>query len=176
MCIRDRNEAEDRDLDPIEREIYRIDLKDLKRTALTNRDGPDSNPLVSPNGKLIAYTGYDDKVLSYQQTQLYVMNADGSDRQLLSKDFDRSIGRLAWNGNREIIAQVDNAGETDLVNFNLNGSASTRVSGLGGTAFGRPYSGSSFSLSSDGTVAYTCLLYTSPSPRDATLSRMPSSA
>ena len=26
------------------------------------------------------------------------------------------------------------------------------------------------------TMAYTCLLYTSPSPRDATLSRMPSSA
>ena len=26
------------------------------------------------------------------------------------------------------------------------------------------------------TVTYTCLLYTSPSPRDATLSRMPSSA
>ena len=25
-------------------------------------------------------------------------------------------------------------------------------------------------------MAYTCLLYTSPSPRDATLSRMPSSA
>ena len=69
------NEAEDRDLDPIESEIYRIDLKDLKRTALTKRDGPDGNPLVSPNGKLIAYTGYDDKVLSYQQTQLYVMNA-----------------------------------------------------------------------------------------------------
>ena len=64
------NEAEDRDLDPIESEIYRIDLKDLKRTALTKRDGPDGNPLVSPNGKLIAYTGYDDKVLSYQQTQL----------------------------------------------------------------------------------------------------------
>ena len=124
---------------------------------------------------------------------------------------------------RKIIAQVDNAGETDLVNFSLNGSASTRVSGLGGTAFGRPYSGASFSLSSDGTVAYTigspdkpadiavlgnggkprvltdlnadvlpyldmarieeikvesshCLLYTSPSPRDRTRSRMPSSA
>ena len=26
------------------------------------------------------------------------------------------------------------------------------------------------------SVSYTCLLYTSPSPRDATLSRMPSSA
>ena len=27
-----------------------------------------------------------------------------------------------------------------------------------------------------GTLVYVCLLYTSPSPRDATLSRMPSSA
>jgi len=27
-----------------------------------------------------------------------------------------------------------------------------------------------------GLLAYLCLLYTSPSPRDATLSRMPSSA
>ena len=35
-----------------------------------------------------------------------------------------------------------------------------------------------FSVSSDGSVSSdtSCLLYTSPSPRDATLSRMPSSA
>ena len=31
-------------------------------------------------------------------------------------------------------------------------------------------------LSYNDGAAYTCLLYTSPSPRDATLSRMPSSA
>ena len=31
-------------------------------------------------------------------------------------------------------------------------------------------------INPDGTYQYTCLLYTSPSPRDATLSRMPSSA
>ena len=31
-------------------------------------------------------------------------------------------------------------------------------------------------MSRSGTTAITCLLYTSPSPRDATLSRMPSSA
>ena len=33
-----------------------------------------------------------------------------------------------------------------------------------------------FSGSNPGRRAYSCLLYTSPSPRDATLSRMPSSA
>ena len=31
-------------------------------------------------------------------------------------------------------------------------------------------------ISASGTTAYTCLLYTSPSPRDGLLSRMPSSA
>ncbi|MDA8708427.1 S9 family peptidase [Hellea sp.] len=149
------NEAEDRALDPIEREIYRINLEDLSRTALTSRDGPDRNPHVSPNGKLIAYTGFDDKVLSYQQTQLYVMNADGSNPRLLSGDFDRSIGAIAWDGNNKIVAQVDNAGAIDLVDFSLTGSSSIRISGLGGTAFGRPYGGASFSLSSGGIAAYT---------------------
>ena len=33
-----------------------------------------------------------------------------------------------------------------------------------------------FSALKDQHIEYTCLLYTSPSPRDATLSRMPSSA
>ena len=33
-----------------------------------------------------------------------------------------------------------------------------------------------FSVSGDGNLVKICLLYTSPSPRDATLSRMPSSA
>ena len=36
--------------------------------------------------------------------------------------------------------------------------------------------GDSFRYERDESKAYTCLLYTSPSPRDATLSRMPSSA
>ena len=38
------------------------------------------------------------------------------------------------------------------------------------------YRGTPASMAADGTLIGTCLLYTSPSPRDATLSRMPSSA
>ena len=32
---------------------------------------------VSPDGRTIAYTGYDDQVQTYQVTKLYVMNANG---------------------------------------------------------------------------------------------------
>ena len=42
-----------------ESEIYRADLATGEITVLTRRKGPDNNPVPSPDGKLIAYTGYD---------------------------------------------------------------------------------------------------------------------
>ena len=41
--------------------------------------GPDGEPVVSPDGRLIAYTGFDDKRLGYQNTVLYVMDRDGGE-------------------------------------------------------------------------------------------------
>ena len=58
------------------REIYAIDLKSLAVTPLTDRKGPDTNPTVSPDGKLIAYTGYDDKNFTSHLANLYLMDAD----------------------------------------------------------------------------------------------------
>ena len=64
------NEAEDRDLDPIESEIYAVNLNDLSRTVLTTRDGPDLLPVPSPDGSKVAYLGYDALVKSYQENDL----------------------------------------------------------------------------------------------------------
>ena len=38
----------------------------------TDRRGPDRAPAVSPDGKHVAYLGFDDKRLGYQATQLYL--------------------------------------------------------------------------------------------------------
>ena len=81
------NDVENADLDPIESEIYKVALSDGSRTALTQRDGPDVAPRVSPDRSRIAYLGYDDKLKAYQQTDVYVMNPDRvgqpqSDRRL----------------------------------------------------------------------------------------------
>ncbi|MEL7285244.1 MAG: DPP IV N-terminal domain-containing protein, partial [Pseudomonadota bacterium] len=93
------NAAEDRELDPIESEIYAVNLADLSQTALTSRDGPDLSPTVSPDGSKIAYLGYDDLVKSYQQADLYVMNADGSHVTELAAEFDRSFSAVTWHPN-----------------------------------------------------------------------------
>ncbi|MEL6825876.1 MAG: S9 family peptidase [Pseudomonadota bacterium] len=142
------NEAEDRDLDPIESEIYAVNLNDLSRTALTTRDGPDLLPVPSPDGSKVAYLGYDDLVKSYQENDLYVMNADGTGVTELAADFDRSFGPLAWHPNgRSVISQIENSGVIDLVSVSMNGEVETLLTNLGGTSIGRPYAAGSFSVS-----------------------------
>ena len=42
-------------------EIYAVDVKTLEVKPLTDRKGPDANPIASPDGRWIAYTGYDDR-------------------------------------------------------------------------------------------------------------------
>lgn len=152
------NDAEDRDLDPIESEIYAVSLSDLSQTALTSRDGPDTAPTVSPDGSKIAYLGFDDLVRSYQQIDLYVMNADGSEPTELAADFDRSFGPLTWHPNgRSLISQIENAGVIDLVSISMSGEVETLVTNVGGTSIGRPYASGSYSVSNTRrpVIAYT---------------------
>lgn len=152
------NDVENAELDPIESEIYAVGLNDLERSVLTTRDGPDQSPAVSPDGSKIAYLGYDDLVKSYQQTDLFVMDADGSNVVELAADFDRSFDRVVWHPNgRSLIAQIENAGVIDLVSITMDGAVETMVTNLGGTSIGRPYASGSFSVSDTRrpVIAYT---------------------
>lgn len=151
------NTAEDRDMDLIESEIYAIELNDLSVTALTSRDGPDDGPIVSPNGKTIAYIGYDDKVLSYQQSNLYLMNADGTKQRELAADFSGSIGQIKWEStNKSLMFSSEDHGVISLYRVDLKGRVSKIMTGIGGGSIGRPYANGSFSIShhSKPTIAY----------------------
>ncbi len=149
------NPAADADLDPVENEIHAVELGNLSIRALTTRDGPDFDPAVSPDGKLIAFRGYDDKLLSYQQTDLYVMAPDGSDVRNLTADYDRSIDAIAWRDNA-ILVQAEVDGDIVINEISLRGKASTIQTGVGGTSIGRPYAGGSFSVAREsGDIAFT---------------------
>src|SRR5215213_6237874 len=58
-------------------EIYRLDLASGALTALTSRDGPDAAPEVSPDGRTIAFLGFDDSPKAFEQAHIYVMSAAG---------------------------------------------------------------------------------------------------
>ncbi len=149
------NRRSDWNLEVTDSSVYKLDIHSGKLTQLTDRYGPEANPVVSPNGKLIAYLGFEDKHQGYQLTELYVMNADGSNTKLLTKDLDRSVGGPQWYGDNKLYFQYDDRGNTNIVRSDLKGKRKLVANNLGGTSFGRPYSGGSFTVSKSGRVTFT---------------------
>ncbi len=78
-------------------EIYSLNLKNNQINALTTRDGADGEPAISPNGKLIAYTGNDRNDDTYNVTKIYLMDADGQNKKVLTETFDRAPNNLMWD-------------------------------------------------------------------------------
>ncbi|THD69852.1 S9 family peptidase [Robertkochia marina] len=141
-------------------EIYRLDLKDLNITALTNKKGPDDNPVVSPDGKTIAFRGFEDQVQTYQTEDLFVMDIDGQNMRSLTDQLDRSVFALTWNKKGDkIYFMYDDKGNTKIAYTDLKGNIKTIAHNLGGTSVGRPYGGGSYSVSAKERIAYT---YTTP--------------
>ncbi len=137
-------------------EIYRLDIATGKVYALTDRNGPDRGLALSPDGKTIAYLGYDDKIQTYQVNQINLMNSDGSNKRILTTNLDRAKSSLNWSADgKGLYFTYDNEGNTKIGYVNLNGKISAIADNLGGTAIGRPYGGGSYSVASNGVIAYT---------------------
>jgi dipeptidyl aminopeptidase/acylaminoacyl peptidase len=80
----------------LQSEIYAVSLADKKIRQLTTRKGPDSGPVVSPDGKWVAYVGFDWNDDTYTASRLHVMGIDGSNPRDLSGGMDRSPEALRW--------------------------------------------------------------------------------
>jgi len=169
------NEAEDADLDPIDSEIYRVDLSSEAVTPLTQRDGPDFAPKIAPQGARIAYLGYDDELRSYQQNNVYLMASDGGGATNLTVNYDRSVDNIAWRPDgKALIGQVEVEGILTLVSIDLSGNVRTLVEDIGGTSLGRPYAAGSFSVASNAGGSSPIIAYTKGStnrPAEVAISR-----
>jgi len=142
--------------EPLERDIYEVSLAEGTVRQLTDRQGPDANPVPSPDGRMIAYVGFDDRRQGYQVTQLYVMNRDGSEPRALTRDLDRDVGTPVWSQNgRSILVQYADRGIGRVAAVTLEGRRRVLVTGGGGADLGRPYEGFSFSVADDGQLAFT---------------------
>lgn len=136
-------------------EIYALDIASGGITALTDRDGPDASPAVSPDGRRIAYIGYDDRRMGYHNALLYVMDADGTNRRALTESLDRTVSSPVWaQDGRSIYVSYDDRGERKVARVGLDGSIRTAAEGLSGDGLDRPYTGGSFSVARDGTIAF----------------------
>ena len=137
-------------------EVYALDVASGALKPLTTRDGPDANPAVSPDGSRIAYLGFDDKRRTYEAAELYVMNRDGTGARSLTSRLDREIDDAQWvPDGRSLIVSYDEQGTKRLGRIGLDGKVRELAGGLAGAALDRPYTGGSFHVGRNGTIAFT---------------------
>ena len=153
------NLRDDWELEWQDSEIYEVSVDDGSVRTLTDRRGPDASPTPSPDGSRIAYLGYDDRYQGYQLTRLYVMDRDGSGSRVVSSSLDRSVYQITWApGGEGIYGLYDDEGNTKLALFQLDGTHRVLAEngGSGFMAYGG--FGVSYTVSADGTFAYTISL------------------
>ena len=147
-----------------EYDIYQVDVTSGKMDRLTDRDGPDQYPSPSPDGKYIAYTGYDDNKMAINVTNLYVLNRATKKAKKINLKLDRSIGNLitpptlTWSEDgKNIFITYDDQGNTKLARATLDGKLKVIAHNIGGVAaFGMgAYGGGSYSMASNGNYVHT---------------------
>ena len=147
-----RPDWEDERLDT---ELWEFSVADGAARALTGRRGPDSAPAVSPDGKQIAYVGFDDRFQGYQVRRLYVMNRDGGGARVVTGDLDRDVAAPRWSPDGSAIwFLADERGNTGIWRADLRGKVE-RVAGNVGSSTSAYGGGGAFTIASDGSYAMT---------------------
>jgi len=150
------NRHEDWEYDFRNSELYSVNVYSQTIKQLTDRPGPDKNPSASPNGKYIAYLGYEDKVQAYQPTRLQLMDVDGNNKRVLSEALDRDISNIIWAADSKgLYFSYDEYGNSKIGYISLTGKVQKLADNMGGTTLGRPYASGSFSVSDKGSIAFT---------------------
>lgn len=145
----------DYEYEPLDSEVYELALADAAVKPLTKRKGPDDTPAISPDGKTIAYTGFDDRYQGHQTTHLYLMNRDGSNPRVATPKLDRDVENPEWAADGSgVYFQYDDQGDSKLGFYALDGSVKELAAHLG--SGGSSYSaGASFSVSRSRAFAVT---------------------
>jgi dipeptidyl aminopeptidase/acylaminoacyl peptidase len=98
-----------------ESEIYAVHVATGEIRQLTTRHGPDGNPVASPDGQLVAYTGYDWSDDTYITSNLYLMGIDGSNQHVVAESLNGSPRNIIWApDNSGVYFTVSQLGTTNL--------------------------------------------------------------
>lgn len=153
---------DDWELESRDTELYRFDLKSGEFDVLTDRYGPDQSPAISPDGRRLAWLGFDDELMSYTNTDVWLMPVDGGKPENLTGDLDRNVDKLVWadDGKSLYIAYSDQ-GTGVVERLRLNGERARVADDLGGTTLGRPYASGDFDAGG-GKVLFTRTTPTRP--------------
>jgi dipeptidyl aminopeptidase/acylaminoacyl peptidase len=131
-----------------ESKIYAVDVATGKTRALTSDDGNWHSPIVSPDGKSIAFAGFPRTTDTYRTGGLYIMPADGGAARAVTASLDRDVGEVHWApDNSGVYFTADDRGWRTLYFVPATGAVKPIVAGQTLTSLG--------SISKTGVAAVT---------------------
>ncbi len=138
-----------------EADIYSVDIITKDLIQISDEVGAERSPSISPNGKMIAYSFEERRPLAYTPNQVAIMDINGNNKRIISKDLDGDADNLQWSDdNRSIFFSYDQRGIRKIGQLMLNGEIKNITNGLGGTTLGRPYLSGSYHHSAQ-NIAFT---------------------
>ena len=150
------NRQDDWIFDPMEAELWSLDVANGKMTQLTDRNGPDFAPTISPDGSKIAYLGFDDRKMGNHSVQVHVMDRRTREITVLGRDLDREIEDVRWAGSsNRLYITFDDFGDKVIASLSLRDKIDVITRDVGGTSIGRPYASGGFTAANNGAFAYT---------------------
>ncbi len=134
-------------------DIFAVTVADGKIRRLTATEGSEFEPHWSPDATKIAYMatkrGLTDRETNMEDSHLWLMNADGSDRREIGAAIDNRQQSPQWSADgKAIYVRVQERGSTKLVRFPVAaGEPEVQVSDVGTVT--------SYSVNATGYLAYS---------------------
>ena len=137
--------------------LVRIDVATGERSVvLTDEDGDLGNPVISPDGTLVAYLRESISTPeSPPEVTAWVVSVDGGTPQQIAPDWDRWTGELAWlPGSTELLVVADEAGHSPVFRVGLGDRVPRRLTTDGAYSHVRIAPDGSFALALRSSYAY----------------------
>ncbi len=139
-----------------ESDIFEVDVLTRELRQNTSFPGTESQPQYSPDGKVIAYIGGNNEPVSYRNTHLTTVSADGSNRNILTQSLDASVSQFYWGEKgRSLFIRFDEQAKRRIASVSLKGKVARLVDDLGGASLGRPYLSGMFHVGGGDVIGYT---------------------
>ena len=98
-----------------ESHINLLDVATKQIKQLTTGNGNYGDPAFSPNGRQIAFSGYDKHDRSYPISDVYIVNVDGSNERVLTEDLPDAPVTIEWaKSGSEIFFVMESEGKRNL--------------------------------------------------------------
>lgn len=150
------NRRDDAEYHPRQTDLFSASLVSGELVKVTDRAGSESNPVISSNGRYLAYTSAADTRQGYNRAELRVKDLQSGEDRSLTEDLDRSVSDVQWTSDsKRLWISFDDLGMTRVAEVDLKGRLKQSDIVLGGTALGRPYTSGVFSVGGKGHLAFT---------------------